>query len=130
MISKANKITCNATINNIETAYNYLEKVSSMGYNSNYENDLKLSINYLNMGINKNNISYCIKSYNISSNILNNSSEFLNKAKSLYYDKIFENVLIISILFASSYISYRFVPTIFWIAWLKAHENYEVKEND
>jgi hypothetical protein len=126
----ANNITCNESLYNIQKSYNIIEKALSLGYNSNYISDLNSSINYLNIGINKNNLSYCLNSYRISNNILDNSSKILNNAMIFYYSQVIKNVLIISILFVLSYISYKFVPKIFWIAWLKTHENYEVKEND
>ncbi|MFP3257504.1 MAG: hypothetical protein RXO36_06880 [Candidatus Nanopusillus acidilobi] len=123
-------ITCNQSLIEVENSYNYLAKASSLGYNSDYIINLKESINYLNIGINYNNETSCMNSYIISKNISLNGQKILNEAETHYYIKLIENIFIIIVFLVFSYLSYKYLTSIYWWLWLKTHENYEVKKND
>jgi hypothetical protein len=123
-------INCNQSLNEVENAYNYLYKASSLGYSSPYLNELKESVNYLNLGINTGNQSYCVESYNISKNLSIIGPKILSNAKINYDKKVIENILLIVIPLILSYLSYRYLPSIFWNLWLKTHGDYEVEVND
>jgi len=123
-------ITCNQSLIEVENSYNYLAKASSLGYSSDYIINLKESINYLNTGINYNNETSCMNSYIISKNISLNGQKILNEAETQYYIKLIENIFIIIVFLVFSYLSYKYLTSIYWWLWLKTHENYEVKKND
>jgi len=71
-----------------------------------------------------------MNSYIISKNISLNGQKILNEAETQYYIKLIENIFIIIAFLVFSYLSYKYLTSIYWWLWLKTHENYEVKKND
>ena len=128
-VAGAYSINCNETLNEIQSAYKYVAKASSLGYNvSTYEKMLNVSINYYNIAVNTNNASLCKASLGIAKNVSNSGNEIVKRAEWHHYYVIASKLAYIFAFSIISYLLYRFSPLIFWKLWIKAHEGYEVKE--
>ncbi|AFZ70666.1 hypothetical protein Calag_0935 [Caldisphaera lagunensis DSM 15908] len=130
-ISFSSNISCNETFNEIQNAYNYISKASSLGYNiSKYESLLNESLNYYNSALISNRSNLCNLSYNIAKNISNNGTLIIKSAESHYYFIVALRLLYIFVFLLLSFILYKFSPSIFWKLWIKSHKNYVVEKND
>ncbi|MCE4607965.1 MAG: hypothetical protein F7B61_03275 [Caldisphaeraceae archaeon] len=128
-VAGAYSMNCNETLNEIQNAYKYIAKASSLGYNvSSYEEMLNTSINYYNTAINTNNTSLCKASLSVAKNVSNSGDKIVKRAEWHHYYSIASKLAYVFAFSIISYLLYRFSPLIFWKLWIKAHEGYEVKE--